>query len=560
MVTRIATNPNDKPQVLGKTEVIKNTLSPKWVQSFTLDYELGTPVKIAVSVFDENTKRSNKPMGTAVFEIGELLGARGNTKAKKLKGGGTLFALARKSAGSGVFRLQLKGSKLKNVEGLLGKSDPFFEVSRRVDAAGSLTWDNVVRSKVIKNNLNPEWDAIVVELSQLCGGDHDLPLQVAVFDFESSGKHVPMGHFETSVRGLLDASKGGREIKLLKKGKEVGSVVVVRAEVSGVQDVTQQLAATSLSATPAAVATSKAPVATSSSVAALPANFIDYVSGGCELNVVVAIDFTGSNGDPRVPGTLHHLQAGGGRNDYERAISAIVSILAQYDSDQKFPVLGFGAKYGGSVRHCFQCGPSEEVHGVDGVLQAYRQVFSSGLVMSGPTVFTEVIETAAARAQSSLEAAQRRGSQSYTVLLILTDGAVSDVNATAASLRRASASPLSVVIVGVGNADFSAMQFLDDSAGPGQRDVAQFVQFNRHSHNSVALTSETLHEVPDQLSTYFQSRGISPLPPLQRSDSDIAVGASEDEEIDLSLDIRDDGDIVVASGGDGFVDGFGASR
>ena len=32
--------------------------------------------------------------------------------------------------------------------------------------------------------------------------------------------------------------------------------------------------------------------------------FLDYIAGGCELNVAVAIDFTGSNGDPRQPGKL----------------------------------------------------------------------------------------------------------------------------------------------------------------------------------------------------------------------------------------------------------------
>lgn len=148
VVTKVATTPGQKPEVLGKTEVVKNTLNPQWVTSFETDYELGTPCKIAVNIFDEVRKGDNKPMGSAIFDIAELLGARGNTKAKKLKKGGTLFAMAKKSQGSGILRLQLKGTKLKNVEGVFGKSDPFFELLRRVDAAGSLTWDNVYRSKV----------------------------------------------------------------------------------------------------------------------------------------------------------------------------------------------------------------------------------------------------------------------------------------------------------------------------------------------------------------------------------------------------------------------------
>lgn len=186
VVTKIATAPGEKAGVLGKTEVVKNTLSPMWVQTIQADYDLGTPLKFAVSVFDEVRKGENKSMGSAVFDVGELLGARGNTKAKKMRGGGTLFAMVRKSVGSGVLRLELKGSKLKNVEGgIFGKSDPFFELSRKVDAAGSLTWDNVYRSKAVENNLNPTWEAAAIELSTLCGGNLDQPILVQVFDHES---------------------------------------------------------------------------------------------------------------------------------------------------------------------------------------------------------------------------------------------------------------------------------------------------------------------------------------------------------------------------------------
>lgn len=554
VVTLIATERGTKPRVLGKTEVVKNDLSPNWVKVFELDYELGTPCKVAVNIFDEVRKGENIPMGSAVFEIGELLGSRGNTKAKKLKKGGTIFASVRKSEGSGMLRLQMKGSKLKNVEGMFGKSDPFFELSRKVDTAGGQTWDNVYRSNFVKNNLNPEWESAIVQLSILCGGDLDAPILVSVFDHESKGKHVAMGQFETSVRGMQEAAKSGASLLLKQKGKEVGSLSIVRAEVTGVEDVTKDMASTNISApTPsAAFVPPSAPT-----LSAGPVNFVDYVSGGCELNVVVAIDFTGSNGDPRKPGTLHYLNPNttGPRNDYERAISSIVSILAEYDSDKMFPVLGFGAKYGGEVRHCFQCGPREEVHGVDGVLEAYRGTFKSGLVMSGPTVFIEVIENAAARAQSSFDEAAKRGLQAYTILLILTDGAVSDARETAACLDRVSDSPLSIVIVGLGNADFSSMQFLDDCAKKGKRDIAQFVAFNKNKHSSIALTRETLCEIPDQLTGFFRSKGIAPLPPMERSDSKISLG-EEEEEIDLTLDIGEE-EIVITGGGDDFVDGFG---
>ncbi len=47
--------------------------------------------------------------------------------------------------------------------------------------------------------------------------------------------------------------------------------------------------------------------------------------------------------------------------------------------------------------------------------------------------------------------------QNYFILLILTDGAIMDFDHTVDAIVRASALPLSIVIVGVGNADFSEM-------------------------------------------------------------------------------------------------------
>jgi hypothetical protein len=457
-----------------------------------------------------------------------------------------LYATVRKSQGSGVLRLKMNGVKLENTEGFLRKSDPFFELLRKVDNAGANTWDNVYRSETVMDNLSPDWKEATLELSILCGGDQNLPIQVQVYDYESSGKHVPMGSFETTVNALVSLSKGSKEIALKTKGKETGKLVVSKAEVSGVTSapassfgtsaVTTKLAATSISAPPPSTSTGRPVFAPTGAP-----TFLDYISGGCELNVVVAIDFTGSNGDPRQPGTLHHLN-NPNKNDYEKAITSIVGILSAYDSDKKFPVLGFGAKYGGEIQHCFQCGPTEEVYGVQGVLDAYHKVFASGLVMSGPTVFDEVIQVAAARAESSISS----GKQVYTVLLIVSDGAVSDPNGTAECLRRCSNAPLSVVIVGVGNADFTSMQFLDDAFGPGERDIAQFVSFNQHNRSPSDLSAATLQEIPSQLVAFFQKRGIQPKPSQRVVSGDIVV--EDEEEIDLALNVNDD-EIVVSGGG-----------
>jgi Ca2+-dependent lipid-binding protein len=89
IVTKIATEQGAKAEVIDKSEVIKNNLNPNWVKVFILDYELGHTTKIAISIFDEVRKGDNQSMGSAVFDVAEVLAARGSSKGKKVKGGGT---------------------------------------------------------------------------------------------------------------------------------------------------------------------------------------------------------------------------------------------------------------------------------------------------------------------------------------------------------------------------------------------------------------------------------------------------------------------------------------
>jgi len=87
-------------------------------------------------------------------------------------------------------------------------------------------------------------------------------------------------------------------------------------------------------------------------------SFIDYLRGGLQLNMVVAVDFTASNGVPKDPASLHFIHPAK-PNQYQTAIHAISQILLSYDSDKRIAALGFGAKpkfanlKSPTVNHCF---------------------------------------------------------------------------------------------------------------------------------------------------------------------------------------------------------------
>mmetsp|Transcript_2733 Transcript_2733/g.3132 ORF Transcript_2733/g.3132 Transcript_2733/m.3132 type:complete len:588 (-) Transcript_2733:152-1915(-) len=550
-VLLVTNDRGDDPKVIGMTEVIKNNLSPDWTTRFTVDYQLGMPTKVIVIIDDKVRKGEDISMGSAIFSIGSVLGAKGHTKARKIKGGGTVIIRAEKAEDVGSLRLKMSGVNLTNFDGYFNVSDPFYQFTKKEEGFRGTEWNVVHRSGFIKDDLNPNWPIDNIDLHVLCGGDLDKVFKLDVYDHNSSGEHELIGGIETSVNRLMNAM-GSNGFDLMKKGKKEGRLKIHIAEVvqggnAGTSKKFDVAAPPMENSSPSAP-----PMEEMANVSIAPTTprptFTDYISGGCEINLCVAIDFTGSNGDPRDLGTLHCMRGEGQfKNDYEKAISSIGSALADFDHDKKFPVYGFGAKYNGVTKHCFQCGKTPEVDGVDGIIQAYRQTFSSGLVMSGPTVITEVLRTGAAFAVSSQEAAMAEGKQKYTTLLILTDGAVSDVAATARCINEIKNAPLSIVIVGIGSADFGAMQFLDDNAS--DIDIAQFVEFNAHKHDSGSLTNATLQEIPTQLESYFQRHGIMPNPPIQVEEEEIVVEA-EEEEIDLTIDFGADGNnMSVSSGG-----------
>ena len=130
VVTLLAPDNSTKPIVLGKTEVIQNSLNPVWTTAFYLDYQFGKTTNIHVRVYHSNSKKDDPIMiSGCIFEVGAILGRKANVLAKRFRNKGTIFArvIADKLENCGTLQLYLRASKVKNVE-IFGKTDPFFEL------------------------------------------------------------------------------------------------------------------------------------------------------------------------------------------------------------------------------------------------------------------------------------------------------------------------------------------------------------------------------------------------------------------------------------------------
>lgn len=492
---------NKDQQLVGYTEAVMNTQSPNWASHFTINYSFEVAQQITVKIYhkDGGTPVGNSShhtyMGTCTFSLPELMTntsrlfqrsfVDGTAKASDalLTVRGEAVATTRDIF---IGKFQASGLNRMNGLGIFGKSDPFMVISKMFeDGSYGVAW----KSTHIKSELNPHFPECHIPMVALCNGDVDRPLKIEFFDFEDSGKHKFMGALSTSIRALMRDGSSGIDILEPEKVKAGGSYKN-SGRLKCIDCIIEH-----------------------------HPTFTEYISGGMEVSLMVAIDYTASNGDPKEPHSLHHINPHA-LNSYQSAIMRVGEVIEPYDSDKLFQVWGFGARVKDEsgnfspVQHCFTL--QDNAKGVSGVLAAYEESLKH-VGFSGPTLFGNLIDTAGAVAASTNCS---QASQKYHILLIITDGIINDMDATKAAITRASSTPLSIIVVGVGAEDFSQMKTLDSDdvllstisgKHKSERDIVQFVAFRDFvSKPDCALAQEVLAEVPNQVLSFMAKRGIVP--------------------------------------------------
>ncbi|KAK3608098.1 hypothetical protein CHS0354_004755 [Potamilus streckersoni] len=489
----------------GRTEVIWNNLNPDFVKKFVMNYFFEECQKIKFEVYDVDSKSADLAkhdfLGRMECTLGEVVSS-GSRFMKKLIGpkpnsGNIIIGVEELSSCKEQVIMQFCAHKLDKKD-FFGKSDPFLTFLR---ANEDSSFTVVHRTEVIKKTLNPIWRPFTIPIRSLCNGDYDRALKIECYDWNADGGHEFIGEFTTTVRELT-RGPGSSNVyecinpkKKAKKGdkyKNSGAVELMSCKVERIF------------------------------------TFLDYVRGGTQLHCTFAVDFTASNGDPKSPSSLHYLNPYN-PNPYATALRAVGNIIQDYDSDKLFPALGFGARLppDGVVSHEFALNGNPVnpyCNGIDGVLDAYNKALYS-VQLYGPTNFAPCINHVAKFAGS------RRSGEDYFILLIITDGIITDMPQTCEAIVNAASLPMSIIIIGVGDADFQAMEVLDgdevrlSSRGKfAERDIVQFVPLRdflgKPGETSAALQArlakEVLEEIPEQFLSYMRKNNIKPKPPLQR--------------------------------------------
>mmetsp|Transcript_2523 Transcript_2523/g.5329 ORF Transcript_2523/g.5329 Transcript_2523/m.5329 type:complete len:328 (+) Transcript_2523:49-1032(+) len=242
---------------LGRTETIRNNLSPDWCKIFIVDFWApGTYCPITIGIFDDNGDKNTDPMqarsdrpgeadvgmGEATCDLHEMIDSPGNERSVDLPHEGRIFMHAVDSVGhsgggsssthvgstsfhgasssasappalplqplGSRFKLHIRGLDLDNVEsGILGlnRTDPYFEISKKlIDHSSGITrWKPVYRSAHVKNILNPFWDEFYIDLEILCNCDLDWPLKLTVLDHDKKTRHKIVGSVEVTASAMM---------------------------------------------------------------------------------------------------------------------------------------------------------------------------------------------------------------------------------------------------------------------------------------------------------------------------------------------------------------------
>ena len=477
--------------LIGKTEVVWNQLNPDFTQKFELEYIFEEQQHLRFKVFDAEIEEEKEVKGELIGEtfctIGEIVTSIRCRLTKELKNelkhfaGNIILRVEQAKSSTKEINLRFRGNDLSSRSCLFSMSSllrPYFCLSRKTNDGNPL---KIYKSKTA-NGKNPEWETLIMPLHDFCLSNFELEITFDLYDECILGDDKFIGTFQFSIFDIRDVKI---KFELNSELKDLGTISVSEFKLTKKY------------------------------------KFLEYVKGGLNLRPIVAIDFTGSNGNHRIPGSLHYLSTSRS-NDYQLAIKSVLEIILEYNKDKLIPLFGFGAIIGiNQVAQCFPLNMNPiypYVNNLQGVLDTYRNIIPQ-IEFAGPSHLKYIIDQAQSFAANS-DISQLN--QEYYVLIILTDGEIEDMDETIESIVRSSNYPLSILIIGIGNNQgdgFGKMKILDSDNGllkdkinkvEAKRDIVQFVSFSECNRNIGKFREEVLAEIPREVENYFKMKLIKP--------------------------------------------------
>lgn len=267
-----------------------DNLAPQWVKSFDVQYNFEVRETYKIDVYDiDDFKNLNNfsghdHVGGIEFTLHEVVTSRDQTLERPL------ISNKRAAGKSGLIRITGEEKKAGNTQELIMKPRAtlgqtsgmcFFLVRKQISATN---WRPVYKSE-IKNFLNGafEWNMVNLLTTDIVDeGNIDAEFKIEFFESQKSGKHINLGFTNMTLAAV---QSGTRQFQIMdKKGKIKNNSNLTFAQFE----------------------------------LRKRHSFLDFIFGGCEIALTIAIDFTLSNGAPNKPDSLHFLNMQ--KNEYLNAI------------------------------------------------------------------------------------------------------------------------------------------------------------------------------------------------------------------------------------------------
>ena len=277
---------DNKWRKLGMTEVIMDNLNPSWVKSFDVQYNFEKREQYRLDMYDVNDTNNvsnlqgHDYIGFLEFSVHEIVTRRDQTLERPL------LNENRPAGQSGTVMITGEIKSNQTQEEVImqmratfpSKSGMnFFLIHKRISGQ---VWKPIYKSEIQHaRNGAFDWNMVSLLSQDLAGDEIERELRIDFYQSAKSGKHSHIGQVAFTLAMLKEGTK---EFTITDKKQR---------PLSG----NHRMTFTRLEITKRHA-------------------FLDYVFGGCEIGLTIAVDFTASNGPPSSPRSLHYLDMS--RNEY----------------------------------------------------------------------------------------------------------------------------------------------------------------------------------------------------------------------------------------------------
>ncbi|EGR27926.1 hypothetical protein IMG5_186780 [Ichthyophthirius multifiliis] len=450
----------------GRTEVIPVTYNPKFLKYFVFSYNIINVQKIRLDIYDTDCFsklddiEKQELIGSVEFELSQVMCAPShqitmpiiNKKiSKKLKNSTCTIRCNEYDVGGDKVYFHL------GAQGFFTKNELFIRISNINQAKETIPVHRTENEKNKKPSI--AWKPFEIPLSKL-GKDDKVYIKLEVVEFDKDKGQIVIGEAEHTLAFLKDSSN--KNIRITFNSLFKGQINLLK-----VKTIKRE-------------------------------SFITYLVSTTQISLLAAIDFTNSNQPQNKTNSLHYFDPRNKQNESEYclALKNLTVILQQFDHDNDIPLYGFGAKlppFYNLVSNCFALNGNYFDPSVNGSVGAVKTYLTQvpHLQFHGPTILTEIIKIGAKYAQS--EAIDQKN-QKYYIMLILTDSDPNDIDSIIDELVEASCFPISYIVVGIGDYQFS--KFENELKQIGKRMYEKTTKLIFEFHAKIKYTTTRIQKRP----------------------------------------------------------------